>query len=233
MHTLASPQLLALLQLCDSMFPTGAFAHSYGLETYVQKGLVSDAAGLQALLRGQLRQGLPTADLLVCKEAVLARDDGDLERLRFLGELLSAAKPAAEARKASEEVGRRLLRSGRSLVGPDLILDALHADIQDGRIAGQHAIVFAVLGGALGLHVDDILTAYAYTFVAGQASAAVRLVPLGQTDALQSIKALWPAIEAAVQMTKASTLADFGSFTPALDIRAMQHAYLDGRLFMS
>ena len=108
MHTLASPQLLALLQLCDSMFPTGAFAHSYGLETYVQKGLVSDAAGLQALLRAQLRQGLPTADLLICKEAVLARDDGDLERLRFLGELLSAAKPAAEARKASEEVGRRL-----------------------------------------------------------------------------------------------------------------------------
>jgi urease accessory protein len=215
------------------MFPTGAFAHSYGLETYVQKGLVSDAAGLQALLRAQLRQGLPTADLLICKEAVLARDDGDLEQLRFLGELLSAAKPAAEARKASEEVGRRLLRSGRSLVGPDLMLDALHADIQDGRIAGQHAIVFGVLGGAFGLQVDDILTAYAYTFVAGQASAAVRLVPLGQTDALQSIKALWPAIEAAVQITKNSTLADFGSFTPALDIRAMQHAYLDGRLFMS
>ncbi|MEZ4639779.1 MAG: urease accessory UreF family protein [Caldilineaceae bacterium] len=215
------------------MFPTGAFAHSYGLETYVQEGRVTDAAALQSLLLGQLRWGLSKVDLLICKETVLAREDADLARLRFLDSLLSAARPAAEARKASEEVGRRLLRSGRSLVGPDPMLDALHTDIQDGTIAGQHAIVFGVLGGALGLEIDDILTAYCYTFVASQASAAVRLVPLGQTDALQTVKALWPAIEDAVHIAQNSTLADFGSFTPAQDIRAMQHAYLDGRLFMS
>jgi urease accessory protein len=231
MHALASPQLLALLQISDSMFPTGAFAHSFGLESYVQSGIVRDAAALRTLLRTQLRHGLPTADMLVCKEAVTACEDED--HLRFLDQLLTAAKPAVEQRKASQEVGRRLLRSGRSLVGDNARLDALHADVQRGAVVGHHAIVFGLLGAALGLSVEAILLAYGYTFVAGQTSAAVRLVPLGQTDALQTIKALWPDIEAAVGRTMSASFDDFGSFMPALDIRAMQHEYLDGRLFMS
>ncbi len=35
-------QLLTLLQINDSMFPIGSFTHSYGLETYVDKGLVNN-----------------------------------------------------------------------------------------------------------------------------------------------------------------------------------------------
>ena len=35
-----SAQLLTLLQWTDSAFPTGAFAHSNGLETYTQAGIV-------------------------------------------------------------------------------------------------------------------------------------------------------------------------------------------------
>src|SRR3989442_15143320 len=39
------PAFLALLQLADGLFPAGGFAHSFGLETYVQEGRVDDAAG--------------------------------------------------------------------------------------------------------------------------------------------------------------------------------------------
>ena len=35
--------LLSLLQLSDPMLPIGGYAHSAGLETYVQKGIVHDA----------------------------------------------------------------------------------------------------------------------------------------------------------------------------------------------
>src|SRR2546425_12719422 len=40
------PAFLALLQLADGLFPAGGFAHSFGLETYVQEGRVDAAAGL-------------------------------------------------------------------------------------------------------------------------------------------------------------------------------------------
>ena len=35
---LTDQALLRLLQLTDTAFPTGAFAHSFGLETYVARG---------------------------------------------------------------------------------------------------------------------------------------------------------------------------------------------------
>src|SRR3989442_12014118 len=44
------PAFLALLQLTDGLFPAGGFAHSFGLETYVQEGRVDDAAGPPALV---------------------------------------------------------------------------------------------------------------------------------------------------------------------------------------
>ena len=31
-----------LLQVNDALFPIGGYSHSYGLETYIQKGLVHD-----------------------------------------------------------------------------------------------------------------------------------------------------------------------------------------------
>ena len=32
-----------LLQINDAMFPIGAYSHSYGLETYIQNGIVHDS----------------------------------------------------------------------------------------------------------------------------------------------------------------------------------------------
>ena len=44
MHTLTDDALQSLLQLTSAAFPTGAFSHSYGLETFVQAGRVHDLA---------------------------------------------------------------------------------------------------------------------------------------------------------------------------------------------
>jgi urease accessory protein UreF len=50
--------LLATLQFADGLFPSGGFAHSFGLETYAQDGAVRDAAGLRELVR--VRASRPT-----------------------------------------------------------------------------------------------------------------------------------------------------------------------------
>ena len=38
-----SQKKFLVLQMNDSLFPIGAYSHSYGLETYIQKGIVKDA----------------------------------------------------------------------------------------------------------------------------------------------------------------------------------------------
>src|SRR3989442_14960896 len=51
------PAFLALLQLADGLFPAGGFAHSFGLETYVQEGRVDDAAGPRGVVVAPPRGG--------------------------------------------------------------------------------------------------------------------------------------------------------------------------------
>ena len=50
--------LLALFQLCDSNFPTGAFSHSYGLESYIQGDQVHDQATFLKWLHAYVHEQL-------------------------------------------------------------------------------------------------------------------------------------------------------------------------------
>src|SRR2546422_3236643 len=59
---IADSAFLALLQLADGLFPAGGFAHSFGLETYVQEGRVGDAAGLEAFVVAHLEGGAGPCD---------------------------------------------------------------------------------------------------------------------------------------------------------------------------
>src|SRR2546425_7831108 len=73
------PAFLALLQLADGLFPAGGFAHSFGLETYVQEGRVDDAAGLEAFVVAHLEGGAGPCDAVAGGHAapVAAPDDGE------------------------------------------------------------------------------------------------------------------------------------------------------------
>src|SRR2546426_2738254 len=63
------PAFLALLQLADGLFPAGGFAHSFGLETYVQEGRVDDAAGLEAVVVAPLEGGAGPGDAVAGGDA--------------------------------------------------------------------------------------------------------------------------------------------------------------------
>jgi urease accessory protein len=101
-----------------------------------------------------------------------------------------------------------------------------------GAIAPSLAIAFA--GACLGGDVErrEAVAAFAYTRLAATVSAAMRLMPLGQTDAhalLARTLARVPAVVDAIAARDAGP----ESFTPAMDLAAMSQQYLHSRLFRS
>ena len=55
-------RLLALLQVTNAAFPTGTFTHSYGFETWLHNGVISNAAEAEARCVDWLRFNLATGD---------------------------------------------------------------------------------------------------------------------------------------------------------------------------
>src|SRR4029453_6159773 len=66
----AERALLTLLQFADGLFPTGGFAHSFGLESYVQDGRVRDREGLEGFVAAHLEGWAGPADAAAVALAV-------------------------------------------------------------------------------------------------------------------------------------------------------------------
>jgi len=229
--------LLSLLQLIDSFFPTGTFAHSFGLETYVQKGLVKDRATFEELLRASLHYGIRNADAIAvalsykatleCESSAFA-----IEQIVDLDGRLTALKLPRESRQGSIQIGKQFLRNARRLFTSEIV-DAYEKQIQTGECAGHHSIAYGLITAAASIDLPVALLGYLHAYVVGQVSAAVRLIPLGATEGQRVIQAIRPdLLEIAVFAQKAG-IEDLGGFTPGLDIRSMQHERLYTRLFIS
>lgn len=222
-----SRQLLLLLQCTDSAFPTGSFAHSGGLETYAQAEIVSTAGDLARLIVMKL-ESLAGTDLIIVHSALTA----DSAQILRLDNLCSASKVAKETRESSEKIGRRMLVSVMNLIENEQ-LQFYQDEITAGRCAGHHAVVHGLACAALSIEARAALLTFAYGLAANQTTASLKLMSIGQTQAQAVLGAAAEAIEAAVETALGYTLDDFGSFTPGLDIRSMQHETLFRRLFIS
>ena len=228
----ADPALLTLLQFADGLFPAGGFAHSFGLETYVQDGRVRDRQDLESFVAAYLEGSAGPADAAAAAIAVgIARHEDPQEWIE-LDARLDAMKSVPEFRLASRQMGRQALRVAAG-IGDDPFLARLAAAVQDGRAAAHHATVFGAAVGREGADPERAATAYLYTSAALLVGAGLRLIALGQLDGqrvLASMRGRIARLAAAAATARADEL---WSFTPALEIAGIRHAALDLRLFRS
>jgi len=104
------------------------------------------------------------------------------------------------------------------------------------RRGGQpiaYPVAVGAAAGAHGIAIETTTLAFLQAFAANLVSAAVRLVPLGQTAGLRVLAALEPAIIAVAAETCFAPLDDLGGACFRADIASMRHETQYTRLFRS
>lgn len=221
--------LLTLLQLTDSFFPTGAFAHSFGLETYVQREHVNDPETFEMFLRSTLHHGFRNGDAVAIGLTYKATE---IEGIVDVDARLTAMKVARESREGSIKIGKQFLRNA-AILERNKMLDEYAEGVRSGRCAGHHAIAYSLVASAAKIDLFSAVLGYLHAHVVGQVSAAVRLIPLKPTDGQRIIQDIRPDLIDIAQFAEGASIDDLGGFTPGLDIRGMQHERLYSRLFIS
>jgi urease accessory protein len=227
-----SARLVSVLQFADSAFPAGGYAHSFGLEAYVQAGLVRDWRGVLGFLRAYLEGATGPCEATAAVAARAALGRGCLDECRRLDEALEAMKPVREFREASRQMGRQTLRVAAVLSGDGRLAEYL-AGVQSGDRPGHHGVTFGLAASALDWGAPETATALLYSSAALLVGAALRLLPLGQLDGQRLLRELQPLIARLADEALTRSAADLWSFCPGLEIQGVRHRQLPARLFRS
>lgn len=236
---------LPLAQLCDSALPTGAFSHSFGLETYICEGVVDGEATFVSWLRALVSTQLTFSEGLGLRLAFEAVAADDWEAIARLDALLVAQAVPLQVRRAGVTMGRRMLTIARlALEGTDggRLLSRYAALVDTGNTGGtggsggcrsHPAIVLAIAGYALGAPPAAVAAAYLQSSVISLTQNAVRAIPLGQDAGQRAIASVRGDVRAAVRRIGGLDEMDLGAAAPGIEISQMRHERQRARMFMS
>lgn len=222
--------LYRLLAWLSPAYPIGAFSYSHGVETAVEEGLIRDRATLVAWLDSVLRRGTGAVDGALFAAGWRAAAQADWTSLEAIGERAAAWRGTSEMALESRQQGGSFLSITRT-AWPHAGLDEIHR-----RLEGELALPVAVaLAAAVhGIALEQALTGYLHAFTANLISAALRAVPLGQTDGQIALAALEASVNDATRAAVAvDSLDEVGTATPLLDWCSLRHETQYTRLFRS
>ena len=224
--------LVGLLQAGDSFYPTGSYAHSFGLEGLVQQGVVRNRETLRKFVFLSALPALRHTDLPLAAHAWRAFATPDWTRLGELCVLSSALKTAREARTASENIGRQRAELMASLRNHALAHEFLRRTTAETWPCSP-AISAALEGRVLDAPLPAVLAGIAYATLSSLLSAAMKILRLGQNASQSLLTEALTGAPAMIAAAEATPFDEIGWFNPWLDIAAARHESADSRMFIS
>lgn len=221
---------LVLAMLADARLPTGAHAHSAGLEAMVLGGL--EVTAVPDYLRTRLRTVTVTeaGTAILARHAWLAGIPGLVDTV---ADHWAARTPSHHAREASERIGRGYARLARRLWAAALAPDETSSRGCRPDLRYPRPVVLGVIAAVTELESGDVARLVAYDDVQTVAAAALKLLPLDPLDAASWLLGLEDEIAdlvaAVVDLTDPDRLPAGGA--PRLDHLVGVHAHASRRLF--
>jgi urease accessory protein len=212
MYTPTDSKLITVMQWLSPAFPIGGFAYSHGLEWAINKGYVSNREELQNWISDLLEYGSLKNDAILIKLVLQGSDPKEIN------ELAMALCPASERLSETQLQGGAFCKIMREVWS--LEIDELTLPI---------ALALAAKNESIDQNL--VVPAYLHSFCSNLISVAMRLISIGQTDGQKTLRELSPLISDSVRSVAKSDKDDLGSACFLSDVSAMQHEYLQPRVF--
>jgi urease accessory protein len=223
--------LYDLLSWMSPAWPIGAFAYSSGIEWAVEAGLVTCRVSALDWITAMLEQGTLWNDAVLLVHAFRATAADDPERLCVVAELATASLTSFERRLEATAQGAAFRRIARTATPAPALTMLDHIDDAD----LSYPVVVGCLAAARDIALRPALTAWLHAAISNLVSAAMRLVPLGQTDGQHILASLKSGVlalaERAFALPDGDPFAAMASATVMADFAAIAHETQYTRLF--
>lgn len=212
-----------LLQLASPTLPVGAYSYSQGLEAAVDAGIVRDAASAHQWITDVLEFSLARMEAPIFLRLCEAWSAGDTHTAAHWNAVFLASRESAELRAETVQMGYSL---GQLLAALDC------GNLPDwNEISFPAAFAYAVSHWQIA--TNDALSAYLWAWCENQVMAALKAVPLGQTQGQKVLLALGERVTfcaaAAVNIHDDA----LSNFAPGLALLSARHETQYSRLFRS
>lgn len=233
MNKIIDENIFLLFQINDALFPIGAYSHSYGLETYIQKELVKDVDTAFNYLRCCLRTNVLYTELLSIYLAYDYAKENKLNEIIKLEEMISASKIPQELRSASQKLGSRFIKTIES-VNIKTKSQIFNDYIKESKeVQPTHSVAYGVFCASVGIEKMKAIQGFLYSYTSSTITTCVKTIPLSQTQGQQLLYKSYAIFEEVLNILPNLSLKDLCLSTPGFDIRCMQHEVLYSRLYMS
>ncbi|QLQ32314.1 MAG: urease accessory protein UreF [Candidatus Thiothrix singaporensis] len=217
--------LLRLLHLVSPSLPIGSFTYSQGIEWAVECGWIKTADELENWLENLLHSGMTYLDLPILQRLYAAVEQQDRDLLQYWIDYLNASRETGEL--LQEE------KPGRALTDLLIALEIPQAAAWKPQLAQNQAAAFAFAAVHWRIPLQQAAYGYVWSWLENLVLAAVKIIPLGQTQGQKILHGMTPLLPAVVQAGLAVGDEDIGASSPALAIASSRHETQYTRLFRS
>jgi urease accessory protein len=218
-----------MMQLSDSLFPSGTFGFSGGLESFVKSKRIRTATDVLAFIRQQLKFQIIPCDCTVLQACFDYARRGDVAGIIEADGTYFSLKLVRDVRTASTRSGTQLLRT---LVGisKDALAIKFQRTVAKSRSPGTYPACLAVAAFALHIPKESAVRMMLYSYCASIVGSAIRLGTISHFEGQEILTALANNVNSLVPSIR---LDEVWQLNPLAEILQMRHEQDEFRMFIT